>query len=748
MMHSEGNLSRSARVSFEQAGPLLAVGASSLIWQVASARAIMSGLYGNELTLGLVLGSWLVLISLATALSARFKSCRRHPRPLLILTMSLVPVGVLVSAVIQHQALPAFSTVGLVVGPGRALLSTVACLAPACLLLGAGFGLVSLQVPAGLSAGRWAARVYLLESAGMVAAGLLFHLLMARVSFRSLALVAGAPPLVVAVLLIFRPHLERRWRWLAGCGALVGLVSLAYLVPGLPLPGSRLISPSLPGYQLLDRQNSRHAALSVLRREDQILFLANGLTVFSNQDDRLVEGDLHLSLLAHPAPRRVLMIGGGLGGGLREALKHPVESIDYLELDQELVRLARKWAPRLTTPLDDRRVRLIFGDGRQLVASRQQHYDLILVGLPGPDSALINRFFTEEFFTLARRALRPGGIVSVSLDGSETYLGDEMAQVHSSVRAAMRRACGNVSTLPGQRTLVFAGRGGAVDLGPATIGGRYRERKLATRLFGQSELLDRTQELKQELYLERLSSVLPLRNVDLHPAVYFHASLQWLARSLPSLSRALSSLAKSAEGKVWLFPLGALVLALLWGLLRRRKVAAGFAIGTAGLAGMAIELCLLLASQEIRGVIYHEIGALLTAFMLGLAAGAVVGRRVLAVWPRQALRITVAACALVAFVGVVVLHLARDIPGLALVLFLGLMLLLGTTVGACYAPAADALAARHGPSAAARAYAWDLVGAAVGAIAATFALPVLGLPVTCICCGSLCLGSALSLRSG
>jgi spermidine synthase len=637
--------------------------------------------------------------------------------------------------------------VGLVVGPGRALLSTVASLAPACLLLGAGFGLISLQVPAGLSSGGWAARVYLLESAGMVAAGLLFHLLMARVSFLSLALAAGVTPLVVAVLLVLRSRLEGRWRWLGWCGALVGLASLAYLVPGLALPGSRLLSPSLPGYRLLDRQNSHHAALSVLRREDQLLFLANGLTVFSNQDDHLVEGEVHLTLLAHPAPRRVLMIGGGLGGGIREALKHPVESIDYLELDQDLVRLARKWAPRLVTSLDDPRVRLTFGDGRQLVARNNRRYDLILVGLPGPDSALINRFFTEEFFAYARRALRRGGVVRVSLEGSETYIGDEMGLVHASVHAAMRRACGNVSALPGPRTLLFAGRDGAVDLGFSTLERRFEEREISTRLFRRSELMDRTLDFKRELYRERLSSISTLRNVDLHPAVYFHASLQWLARSLPALSRALSRLASAAESRIWSFPLGALALAVLWGLLRRRRVAAGFAIGVAGLSGMAIELCLLLAAQELRGVIYHEIGALLTAFMLGLAAGAIAGRRVLAAWPRQALRMTVAACALVAFVGVVILHLASDHPGLALVLFLAQMLLLGTTVGACYAPAAAALAVRHGPSAAGRAYAWDLVGAAAGALAATFALPVLGLPVTCICCGSLCLGSALSLRS-
>jgi spermidine synthase len=580
----------------------------------------------------------------------------------------------------------------------------------------------------------------------MVAAGLLFHLLMARVSFRSLALAAGVTPLVVATLLLLRSRPEGRWRWLIGCGVLFGLVALAYLVPGLALPGSRLLSPSLPGYRLLDRQNSRHAALSVLRREDQVLFQANGLTVFTNQDDRLVEGEVHISLLAHPAPRRVLMIGGGLGGGLREALKHPVEIIDYLELDRDLVQLARRRASRLTTSLDDQRVRLSFGDGRQLVASTRHRYDLILVGLPGPESALINRFFTEEFFTFARRALRSGGVVRVSLEGSETYLGDEMALVHASVHAAMRRAYGNVSALPGPRTLLFAGRDGAVDLGFGTLERRFEERELSTRLFGRAELMDRTLDFKRELYRERLSSTSALRNVDLHPAVYFHASLQWLARSLPSLSRALSRLARAAESRVWSFPLGALVLAVLWGLLRRRRVAAGFAIGVAGLSGMAIELCLLLAAQELRGVIYHEIGALLTAFMLGLAGGAVVGRRVLALWPRQALRMTVAACALVAFLGVVVLHIARDSPGRALVLFLALMLLLGATVGACYAPATVALAARHGPSAAGRAYAWDLIGAAAGALAATFALPVLGLPVTCICCGCLCLGSALSLR--
>ncbi len=728
--------------------PLLAVGASSLIWQVASARSIMAGLYGNELVLGLVLGAWLALTGGATAAAARLSrglSAARR-RTLTSSTLLLCPAALLASAGLQQATLPGVTTVGHVVGPGLALAYAVACLAPGCLALGASFGLLAALAPDGASHRRWAAWIYAVESLGTVAAGLLFHLWLARVSLLSAGLAAALGPWLAGLLL-------GRRRLTALAPALLGLAALLYLAPLPWLPGRDALRASVPGFQVLERRSSRHGALAALRREDQLLFCASGHVAFTNQDHRGLAAGVHLTLLAHPRPARVLLLGGG-PGGLREVLRHPVERVDYVELDSELLALARRWDAEVRADLTrlerGGRVRLLVDDGRRVMARSPGAYDVILVTLPGPSSALNNRFYTDEALEVARGALRPGGLLRLSLEGSETYLSDELALVHATVGAALERVFGNAAALPGSSTLLMAGRGAAPALTDAVLSARYRARRIATDHFGPGEIMSRTLSFGRDGYRQRLASVAPLRNTDLRPAAYFHASLQWLSVSAPGLSRRLTALSAVAADATWLFLLGPLLVAALatW-LARRRPLAACVAIFAAGFCGMVAELSLLLACQQLRGVVYHELAAMLTAFMAGLSGGAWAGRRLVSGDTGRArvraVRLALGICVLGALAALAAMLLARALPGASLPLLLGGMALVGLAVGTCFAPAAEAMVGARPGDAAARAYAWDLAGAAAGALlASTFALPVLGLPASCLLCAAVCLGCLLT----
>ncbi len=727
---------------------MLAVGAATLIWQVAAARSVMAGLYGDELTLGLVLASWLLLVGGATALSARLLAghgARERARRLLPAALMLCPVAVLASALLRFGALPAMVGVGAVVSPASALAGALLCLAPPCALLGAAFGLLSHHAPADERPERWAARVYLWESLGTGAAGVAFHLLLAPLPLPALGIAASVSPWLAGLALARRASGNRAVMVICG---LAGVAALALLIPLEASPTRELLRPRTPGYQLRAAENSRHGALAVLARGDQLVFSSNGIPLFSNQDQPLVRGEIHATLLCHRAPARVLLVGGGLGGGLAEVLRHPVRRVDYVELDPALVALAR----RLGTggqrrALADRRVRVLDRDGRAVVASAGGRYDVIMVGLPGPSSALINRFYTEEFFRAARRALRPGGLLRVTLTGSESYLGDQQALLHATVGAAMVGAFANMVALPGQATLLLAGRDGAPAVDEPTLARRLERRGLAAAGFGPGELMDLADPLARELYGERLAGVAPLRNTDLHPAAYFQAMIQGVALTSPALAAVLSR-AGVAAGRwgPWAAALAAMFAAGLLGLLlrrgRRRGGGAGAAVALAGFCGMAVELSLILYCQEQRGVIYHEVGALLTAFMAGLAAGAPAGARLVSRWPGRALGIGLALCAAAALAcaGLMLLLPA----GAVLPLWAGALCLacLGLGVGSCYAPAAAALArTRDSGAAAAYSYAWDLGGAAAGALlAATFILPALGLPGTCLLCAGLCAG--------
>ena len=734
---------------------LLAVGAATLIWQVASARAIMAALHGSELTLGLILASWLLLVGVATALAARLLghgARRRDPGPWLAGALLLTPAALLCSLLLLRWAGAALDPAA---GPAAALGATLICLAPPCLLLGGAFGLLSLFAPPDASPGDWAARIYLLESLGTVAAGILFHLALAPLPLSTNGLIAGAVIWAAGLLmLVSRDAHGPAWSRVASLScALAGAAALALMAPwSPPLPGPASNSPA--GYEVLAARNSRHGALTVLSRGDQRIFLSNGLPLFSSQDRPQIQGDMHITLLAHPRPGRVLLIGGGLGGGLTELLRHPVTRVDYVELDPELFALTRELGtPDQRAVLANPRVHLVPGDGRRWVSSRPETYDVIIVALPGPTSALINRFYTEQFMQTARRALRPGGLMRLTLDGSETYMGSQQALLHATMLASMERTFSPpVVPLPGQSTLLLAGRDGPPALAVELLAHRQARRKISGDHLGRAELMARLLKFKQTRYREQLTDADPPRNTDLMPAAYFQATLHWLAATSPDLARVLGQLGRLATGRGWAMVAGTLSLALLLGLGLRRRSPAGPALALVGFSGMALQLSLLLFCQEQRGVIYHEVGALLTAFMAGLAAGARAGAALTRLKPAAALSLGLASCAAAALLVAGLMLISRAGPPMPLVVFLAAALLTGLAVGACYAPAVSSLARHAHPTpgeAAAYGYTWDLAGAAAGALlAAVFMLPVLGLPFTCLVCAALCGGYAAGVWRG
>ena len=119
----------------------------------------------------------------------------------------------------------------------------------------------------------------------------------------------------------------------------------------------------------------------------------------------------HVPMAVHPPVRKVLVIGAGDGGVIRELTRYPsIDHIDLVEIDPLVLEVCRKYLPQTSCRLDDERVHIRFEDGLKYIRTRENEYDLIIVDSTdpfGPGEGL----FTKEFYGNCFKALRDDGIM-------------------------------------------------------------------------------------------------------------------------------------------------------------------------------------------------------------------------------------------------------------------------------------------------------------------------------------------------
>ncbi len=143
------------------------------------------------------------------------------------------------------------------------------------------------------------------------------------------------------------------------------------------------------------------------------VLVLDGVVQTSERDEFIYhEMMTHVPIQAHGAAREVLIIGGGDGGALEEALKHPaLTRVTLVELDPRVVEIARAWLPGIHRgAFDDPRAELLFTDGVRFVAETDRQFDVIVLDTTDPIGAG-EALFTETFYADCRARLRPGGIL-------------------------------------------------------------------------------------------------------------------------------------------------------------------------------------------------------------------------------------------------------------------------------------------------------------------------------------------------
>jgi spermidine synthase len=567
--------------------------------QLALMRELLGAFSGNEMVLGVALGLWLLLLGLGTALGRRAGKLRH---PLRMLTAIQIPVAFLPLA--QVFCLRALRNIVFIRGAAAGVMETVLAagvlLLPYCVIAGYALTLACAilaraEGPAGIG------RAYIADGVGSIVGGILFTFVLVR-SFDHLSLLIFPALLNLATAAALGLYLSERITFHVSrvtlALALIGALAAALFMADLDGLSTRL---QYPQQRVLAHANSPYGKLVVTESDGQYDFIENGIPLTSTRDDWHVEETVHYALAQRPDARRVLLVSGGISGTAREILKYPVTAVDYVELDPLILELGRKYLPE---NLADRRIRVLNTDGRLFVRQTPDKYEIAIIDVPPPSTAQLNRFYTAEFLAEIKRVLAPDGVVSFALGQYENYVSPELARLLSSARLSLQRSFRNVLVIPGSRVFFLASDGPLFT----DIAARLEARQIRTKLVNRHYL-------DAMLTPDRMADVAGATtqraavNRDFSPILYYYHLRHWMSQ--------------------FDFRFGPLQagLLLVLGIYLVRLRGSALVLFASGFAASALEIVLLLAFQVLCGSVYHQVGVIVTVFMLGLAAGATLTNR-------------------------------------------------------------------------------------------------------------------------
>ena len=613
------------------------LGCFTLIQQTLLLREFFIIVCGNEISLGIVLASWLLGVFFGSLLgAARADRTQRTVGLLALALMAMVVLAPLLLVLVRLLHAINRTPPGTYIHFFRAMGYAALCTVPFSLLVGFSFPLAARL--AGVGKNRPISIIYATEAAGALIGGLVYRFL----------LVEKANPFFVSAL--FGILLLASLGLLLGRKNSIGL-RIGCLLLILGTIGSWICRGDLAldhwtrlkrwqgisNLTLIESRDSRFGNIQLGRSNNQVSTFYNGQFVKSFPDaaeNQLLAVQL---LCQQPRPQRILIIGEAVSGLAQQLLRYDVERVVTMELDRWVLRLIEAVLPdEDRKALKDSRLLSMATDGRSQVAewggrspaAAGNKFDLVYINVGEPSTALLNRFYTSEFLDDLKNILQPGGTVAMQIGSSENYSAGVVGAYTASLYQTLKKAYPFLVLAPAQNLFFFASADPrSVSDDPAVL-----ENRLASLSDGAAPLAGIFSSLypaeKTAFLKKSLSDRRPIEiNSDNRPISYYFFNEIFGWTSGVNLEGLLKVMVRLRIGH---FLLATLVF-LLWPVLtwkkRRQPGPVGvsgisIAVVVAGYAGLSFEVLVMFSFQNIFGYVFQELGLLIGLFMFGLSAGA------------------------------------------------------------------------------------------------------------------------------
>ncbi len=378
---------------------------------------------------------------------------------------------------------------------------------------------------------------------------------------------------------------------------------------------------------------------------------------------------------------------------------------------------------------------------RNLQADYARRYDVVILNLPDPSTAQLNRLYTVEFFDMIGSTLNQDGVFSFRVGSAENYISGELRLYLSSLYNTLKSVFAEVKVLPGANAVFLASNEtGALFDQWEIMAARLKDRRLTTHFVNQNFLPDRLSPLRLALLDRGLSGKAGKLNSDLVPICYFYNSVLW-SKQFGSVEKQIL-LYLSDIGWFWLITgLGVLFALLFVFCLMPGSQPSNLALAAifvAGFTSILVEIVVVLSFQTFHGYVYSTIGLIFTLFMSGLFLGTVIIQRttsrtsvsfrgLIRVQLLQVLFLT----ALLAAIPVLAKSSIPDwviLPALLLIICIS-----GILGGMLFVLANHLFLGRRSTRKAGTGYAVDLFGSSLSSlVASAILIPLLGIPASLI----------------
>jgi spermidine synthase len=635
---------------------IVVIGCYATIAQVILVREFLNIFYGNELCLGIVFGAWFSGIAIGAFAGLKIERISRYA--IIVFGISLLAMCIVLPVqIISIRCIRGILNVGVgeYISFLPLLFTSFGLILPFSFIIGFIFPFSSKVIQGATSdIASDIGSVFIIESIGSLIGGIVFSFfLVTRLHpFKVLILLNASLSFLLFFLFICFDDTENR-----KTKKVLKFISLAFTLSMImvwfsPVPDKiETLSAKIrwktlnPNIELVKSVDSKYQHIDIGRQSGQYSIYLNGQYAASFPNEYEYAQVAHLVMTQHPSPKHVLLLGCGLGGLISEMLLYPIETLDYVELDQKLLPAVEEHLSASDKrALSDRRITIFNQDGRYYIknTSKKNYYDIVLISIPDPSTAFLNRFYTVDFFKEVQDVLKHDGVFATSVSSAVTYIGKEVGSYTGSLYCTLHNTFKNVLVTPGQTNYYFAcNRDGIITLDIKTLTERYVSPQISSDYFTEYIFYTLLQPEQVQFIEAQLSKRKDLiLNTDVKPVTYFLNLTLWTALTGSNMHELFLRLNKTGL-KSFLIPIiAALIGRIIYIVIKRSKGADFYntrhlrtncliVLATTGFTGIAIEILLMYAFQNIYGYIYEKMGIIVAIFMVGLALGGYIANSII-----------------------------------------------------------------------------------------------------------------------